>query len=125
MRKVVIKVGSLAEGLNGFERAWKSRKYQGEYVTFDSLETLLATLTSRRWALLDKLQAGGKMSLRELARRAGRDVKRVHEDVHKLIDLGLVERDAGGLFVPFDEIRAEFEMRKQAWSGRRTVGNQR
>jgi len=114
MRTVVIKVGSLAEGLSGFERTWKSRKYQGEYVTFDSLETLLATLTSRRWALLDKLQSGGKMSLRELARRAGRDVKRVHEDVHKLIDLGLVERDAEGLFVPFDEIHAEFEMRKQA-----------
>lgn len=114
MRTVVVKVGSLAEGLEGFKRAWKSRKHQGEYVTFDSLETLLATLTSRRWTLLRTLQAGGKMSLRELSRQSGRDVRRVHEDVHKLIDVGLIEQDAEGVFVPFDEIRAEFEMRKQA-----------
>ena len=30
--------------------------------------------------------------MRELARRAGRDVKRVHEDVQVLTELGLVER---------------------------------
>lgn len=114
MRSVVVKVGSVTEGLEGFRRAWKTRNDQGEYITFDSLEMLLATLTSRRWALLGTLQAGGKMSLRELARRSGRDVKRVHQDVHKLIEIGLIEQDVGGVFVPFDEIRAEFEMRRRA-----------
>jgi predicted transcriptional regulator len=114
MRTAVVRVGSLADGVEDFKRAWKTRKYQGEYVTFDSLETLLSTLTSRRWQLLGELQAGGKMSLRELARRAGRDVKRVHEDVHKLIDVGLVVQEDDGVHVPFDEIRAEFEMRRQA-----------
>jgi predicted transcriptional regulator len=65
---------------------------------------MLGTLTSRRWALLSTLQTCGKMSLRELAKRASRDVKRVHEDAHKLINVGLVEQDAQGVFVPSEEI---------------------
>lgn len=114
MSTVIVKVGSAKQGLKGFKCAWKSGEHHGEYVTFDSLDTLLATLTSRRWALLHILQAGGKMSLRELARRLKRDVRRVHEDVHRLIDVGLVVQDNDGVHVPFDEIRAEFEMRKRA-----------
>lgn len=114
MSTVIVKVGSAKQGLKGFKRAWKTGEYQGEYVTFDSLNTLLATLTSRRWELLGELQAGDKISLRELARRLKRDIRRVHEDVHRLIDVGLVVQDDDGVHVPFDEIRAELEMRKQA-----------
>jgi predicted transcriptional regulator len=44
------------------------------------------------------------MSLRELASRAGREVKRVHKNVHKLINVGLVDQDTQGVFVPSEEI---------------------
>ncbi|MGI8739082.1 MAG: winged helix-turn-helix transcriptional regulator [Gammaproteobacteria bacterium] len=114
MRTVIVKVDSLSQGLQRFKRAWKTGSPQGEYVTFDSLETLLKTLTSRRWELIRVLQEGGRMSLRELARRLGRDVKRVHEDIHKLIEVGLVEQGNAGVYVPYDEIRAEFNLRNRA-----------
>ena len=47
-------------------------------------------MTERRWALVRALQGQGETSLRELARRVERDVKRVHEDVQELLELGLV-----------------------------------
>ena len=47
----------------------------------------------------------GTLAVRELARRVGRDVKRVHEDVQVLAELGLVERDeAGGVLCPYADV---------------------
>jgi hypothetical protein len=42
------------------------------------------------------LQGQGEISLRELAHRVERDVKRMHEDVQELLELGLVECGEGG-----------------------------
>ena len=39
----------------------------------------------------------GGLSIREIARRVGRDVKAVHGDVRALIEAGLLDRDAAGL----------------------------
>ena len=47
------------------------------------------------------------MSIRELARRVERDVKRVHEDVTDLIDLGLFERAESGIVCPFSKIHVD------------------
>ena len=44
----------------------------------------------------------------ELARRVGRDVKRMHEDVQVLTELGLVERDeAGGVLCPYADVHID------------------
>jgi predicted transcriptional regulator len=57
----------------------------------------------------------GPLGVRALARALGWDVKRVHEDAHKLVEIGLVEKDAvGKLFIPFSEIRADFVLRSAA-----------
>lgn len=80
----------------------------GATFTFSSAEQLFRALSPKRWALLEGLQALGPSSLRGLARSLGRDVKRVHDDVAALIDLGLIERDdAGQIRVPFDTIRVD------------------
>ena len=51
------------------------------------------------------------MAVRKLARRSGRDVKRVHEDVHILTSLGLVERDdAGGVLCPFADVHIDMHV---------------
>lgn len=56
----------------------------------------------------------GEIAIRELARRVGRDVRRVHEDVQVLIELGLVERDAaGGVACPFDEVHIDMRMQAE------------
>ena len=49
--------------------------------------------------------------VRELARRLGRDVRRVHADVCVLAELGLVERTAsGGLLCPFADIHIDMHV---------------
>ncbi|MBI5751347.1 MAG: hypothetical protein HZA59_04255 [Hydrogenophilales bacterium] len=47
-----------------------------------------------------------------------RDVKRVHEDAHRLIEIGLIEKDEEGkLAAPFSEIRTDFVLRPAAQGG--------
>ena len=46
--------------------------------------------------------------MRELARALGRDVKRVHDDVVMLAELGLLERtQGGGVCCPFDSMHID------------------
>ena len=89
--------------------------YQGEVLNFESPGVLFSRLTERRWSLVHALQGQGPMAVRELARRVGRDVKRVHEDVQALTELGLVERDAaGGVVCPFAEVHVDLHLRAPA-----------
>lgn len=51
------------------------------------------------------------MAVRELARRAGRDVRRVHEEVQVLTELGLVERDdADGVLCPYADVHVDMHV---------------
>jgi len=45
-----------------------------------SEDLLWKTLTPKRWALLKLMAGQGSMSIREIARRADRDVRAVHSD---------------------------------------------
>ena len=95
--------------------AGRANGYQGEVLNFESPGVLFSRLTERRWGLVHALQGQGPMAVRELARRVGRDVKRVHEDVQVLTELGLVERDAaGGVICPFAEVHIDLHLRAPA-----------
>ncbi|WP_157265377.1 HVO_A0114 family putative DNA-binding protein [Azohydromonas aeria] len=86
--------------------------YQGEVLNFETAGALFARLTERRWDLVHALQGQGSMTVRELARRIGRDARRVQEDVKTLAELGLVERnDAGDVVCPFSEIHVDLHLR--------------
>ena len=66
-------------------------------------------LTQKRWELLSALTGAGPMTLREAARRVGRDVKAVHGDVHALLDVGILQKTAEGRIVfPFDAVHVNF-----------------
>lgn len=86
--------------------------YQGETLNFEAPEAFFSRLTARRWAMVNALQrAAAPMAVRELARRVGRDVKRVHEDAMVLVDLGLIERsESGALYCPFSDIHVDMHM---------------
>ncbi|KAA0572524.1 hypothetical protein FZ983_31765 [Azospirillum sp. B21] len=72
---------------------------------FASWEALCTVLTPKRYELLRHLRRAPADGIRALARDLGRDVKRVHEDVTALEELGLIERGADGrLTMPVDEI---------------------
>lgn len=115
-RKVKITTGSTADALDRFERAWQ-RAERGRIqasevrLTFVSLTDLLKNLTPARWALLKQLKRSGPMSISELARQLRRNYKNVHTDVSRLLELGLIERDAGGcVSVAWDSVSAEMRL---------------
>ena len=86
--------------------------YQGEVLNFESPGHFFGRLTERRWEIVRAAQGKGELSVRELARAVGRDVKRVHEDVVILADLGLLERtEGGGLICPYSSLHIDMCMK--------------
>ena len=96
-------------GLRGAARSVAKGRYAGEVLNFESPAQLFKQLSDKRWELVRLAQGRGAMPVRELARLAGRDVKRVHEDVVALAELGLFERTAGaGVICPFESVHVDF-----------------
>ncbi|TMH93155.1 MAG: hypothetical protein E6H47_03305 [Betaproteobacteria bacterium] len=54
-----------------------SGERRGAHISFASADLLWKVLTAKRWGLLKAMTSGGAMTLREAARRAGRDVNYV------------------------------------------------
>ena len=78
-------------------------------VSFETPELLWKVLTARRWGLLKALCGVGPVSIREAARRVGRDIKTVHGDVTALLEAGVLDRTPGGAIkFPYDAIKVEF-----------------
>jgi predicted transcriptional regulator len=70
---------------------------------------LWQVLTAKRWELLKVLSGAGPVSIREAARRVGRDVKAVHRDVTALLNAGVLNRTAdGSVEFPFQVVKVEF-----------------
>ena len=79
------------------------------HIGFASPELLWKVLTAKRWELLKAMTGAGPMSIREAARRVGRDVKAVHGDVRALLDAGVLDRTPSGTIeFPFDAVKVEF-----------------
>jgi predicted transcriptional regulator len=97
--------------LRGAGQRAAARTYRGEVLNFESAGSFFGKLTERRWALVHALQGQGAMSVREIARRVSRDVRRVHDDVEVLAELGLLERtDSGGVVCPFDAVHIDMRL---------------
>jgi len=87
------------------KRGIETGQYQGEYLNFATPGTFFGHLSTHRWGILTCLLDAGTLGVRELARRMGRDVKRVHEDAQALVQLGLLEKNArGALHCPYSRI---------------------
>jgi predicted transcriptional regulator len=97
--------------LRGAGKRAQAKTYQGEVLNFESPGVFFSRLTERRWELVRALQGQGALAVRELARRVERDVKRVHEDVQVLAELGLVERtESGSVECPFAEVHIDMHL---------------
>lgn len=108
MRTVTLEVSSREEADRRFLRAFEGR-HQGEVISFETPALLFKVLTQKRWELLSMMTGAGPMTLREAARRAGRDVKAVHGDIHALLDVGILEKtEDGRIDFPFDAVRVNF-----------------
>lgn len=81
------------------------------HIGFATPELLWQVLSDKRWQLPKAMCGAGPISIREAARRVGRDVKAVHGDMTALLKAGLVDRTADGrVEFPFETIKVEFKL---------------
>ncbi|RPJ81827.1 MAG: DNA-binding protein [Deltaproteobacteria bacterium] len=110
MKTVTLNVQTPADSMADFARAWKAGKPQkSARISFATPELLWRVLTQKRWEILKALCGAGPVSIREAARRVGRDVKAVHGDVTVLLNAGiLVRTDDRHIVFPFEAVKVEF-----------------
>jgi len=110
MKTVVLEVRSLAETLADVSRVIQAdRPETEERIAFATPELLWKVLTAKRWDILKALCGAGPISIREAARRVGRDVKAVHGDVTALLVAGVLSHAEGGrIEFPFQSVKVEF-----------------
>ncbi len=106
-----------AKALRAAGKQAASRTYQGETLNFESPGEFFGRLTERRWEIVRVLQGQGELSVRELARRLHRDVKRVHEDVAILAELGLIDRtQSAGVICPFESVHIDMHLQAEQYA---------
>ena len=111
MKVVTLDVADRAAVGHRALEAFKGRR-QGARISFSAPELLFRLLTAKRWELLRAMTGAGPMSIREAARRVGRDVKAVHGDARALLQAGVLRRTEEGLVVfPFDAVRVDVMLR--------------
>jgi len=114
MKTVTLGVSSIEETQRQVAAAFRGEKL-GEVVSFATVELLWKVLTAKRWDILQAMTGQGEMTIREVARRVGRDVKAVHGDVQALLVAGVLDRaDSGRVIFPYDAVRVDFTLRKAA-----------
>jgi predicted transcriptional regulator len=111
MRTVTLEISSREKINKRFLKAVEGEP-QGEFISFESPALLFKILSGKRWELLRSMTGAGPITIREAARRVGRDVKAVHRDVHALLDTGLLQKtDNGRIVFPFDAVHVDFMLK--------------
>lgn len=111
MSTVTLVISSREDANRRFVRAFEGES-QGNFISFESPQLLFKVLTGKRWELLKMMTGAGPMSIREAARRLGRDVKAVHGDVHALLDAGILQKtESGRIEFPFDAVHVDFTLK--------------
>jgi predicted transcriptional regulator len=109
MNTLTIDVATLADSLANMAQAMEQRKPQKPRYSFESAATLMRTLGGKRFDLIQALSGAGPITIREAARRAGRDVKAVHGDVQTLLSCGVLDKtEDGKIVLPYDAVKVEF-----------------
>lgn len=114
MRTVTLEVSSREAANSRFLRAFEGEA-QGDIISFETPALLFKVLSGKRWEVLNLMTGSGPMTIRELARRLGRDVKAVHGDVHALLNAGILQKtDSGQIVFPFEALYVDFMLKEAA-----------
>lgn len=110
MKTVTLDVRPPGDSMADFAQAWKSGKAsKADRISFASPELLWKVLTAKRWELLKAMCGAGPITVRDAARRVGRDVKAVHSDLTALLSAGVLTRnEAGQVEFPYEAVKVEF-----------------
>jgi len=112
MNEIIIGIASEKAVSKRFLAACKTEQHQGTFIGFETVEQLWKTMTLKRWQVLKVMTGAGELTIREVARRAERDVKAVHGDVTALLLCGLVEKtDSGKVLFPYDVVHVDFMLK--------------
>ena len=111
MNIITIDVCSLSDSLASAAAAMNAGMATAPRFSFATPELLWETLTAKRWELLRTLAGAGVVSIREAARRVGRDVKAVHGDVQAMLGCGLLIKTHGGITFPYDAVHVDFMLK--------------
>ena len=108
MNTLTIDVRSLTDSLAEAALAMETGEAQGARYSFSSPQALMRSLGGKRFHLIQALGGAGPVTIREAARRVGRDVKAVHGDVQTLLACGVLDKTEDGKIVfPFDAVRVD------------------
>ena len=111
---VTFGIGTMDEALRRAQAAFDGEA-QAPRIDFASSEQLFSVMPRKRWDLVRAMTGAGPLSIREVGRRVGRDVKGVHSDVTALLQHGVLDRTREGKVVfPFNAVRIEFMLEAAA-----------
>ena len=82
-------------------------KEQGAHISFSSVDLLWKTLTMKRWEILRAMTGQGALSIREVARRVGRDGT-------ALLNAGILDQAETGVVFPYDAVHVDFTLTNAA-----------
>lgn len=110
MKTLILDVRTPGDALSDFTDAWHTGTPQtSARISFAFPELLWRVLTAKRWELIKVLCGAGAVSIREAARRVGRDVKAVHGDVTALLNAGILDRnEKRKILFPYEAVKVEF-----------------
>jgi len=67
-------------------------------------------LSPSRLAIIKILAGNGALSIREVARRLGRDVQAVHRDITMLANAGVIDKTQQGVSFPYEGLHFDFDI---------------
>lgn len=112
MSTLKIDVQPLADVLADVAKAMETGRAQGPRYSFSSPGALMKTLGGKRFDLIQALAGVGPVTIREAARRVGRDVKAVHGDVQTLLGCGVLDKtEDGRIEFPHRAVHVDFLMK--------------
>lgn len=111
VKTVGLGIETLDSALADVSRAWKTRTGDATArIGFQTWDLMHKVLSPKRLEIVRAMTGAGPLSIREIARRVGRDFKGVHTDVRLLVDAGIVEKDGQKVVFPWDKIHVDSEI---------------
>jgi predicted transcriptional regulator len=112
MRTVILGIETQKDITRRILAAARGQRKTGEdRISFETVSDLWRVLAPKRMEIVHAMTGTGPLTIREIARRVGRDFKAVHSDVTLLVNAGILERaEKGGVEFPYDRVHVEFDM---------------
>jgi predicted transcriptional regulator len=72
------------------------------------------SMTANRWQIIKVLIGAGPVSIRETARKVGKDVSGVHKDVRVLLDAGILRKAGDKIEFPYSGVHLDATLTQEA-----------